>query len=135
MPVSSVRLTGGTGRPRTNETTRGGRMGGTQCPSTTTKQRTISLKSSDGAAFLETVLPPHLLPLHPHHQGSPPNQPEQSERNRKRNNKKTYKNAHKASTSKAKLNHLKKKIRGFSTMIIQVSVLLLLHFDSGNDVG
>lgn len=52
-------------------------MGGTQCPSATIKQRTISLKSSDGAASSETALL-HLLPLRPHHQGSPPNQPEQS---------------------------------------------------------
>lgn len=45
-------------------------------------KRTISLKSSDGAASLETALPHHLLPLHPHRQGSPPNQPEPSETGR-----------------------------------------------------
>lgn len=76
-------------------------MGGTQCPSTTTKQRTISLKSSDGAASLETALPPHLLPLHPRRRGSPPNQPEQSKRDRKTNTK-IDKNAHMTNTSKAK---------------------------------
>lgn len=31
---------------------------------------------------MEIALPPHLLPLHPHHQGNPPNLPEQSKTRR-----------------------------------------------------
>lgn len=47
--------------------------------------RTISLKSSNEVVFVETGPPPlHLLPPHPRHQGSPPNQQEQSIRNRTR---------------------------------------------------